>query len=131
PRGPRRPAVDQRDLDEVEAIRGLGEVAATLVRDRAYAGAVVDVAGDVTERLADRGDRVRVQFDCVDVGRARAQRGQDVPAAAGTEDRDAPRRAELVTDRRDVEVEVGDLAGIAVERSDRRARRGVLLWPAM
>ena len=50
----RRPGVDERDLDQVEAIAAPRDVAARLVVHEAHAGIAIEMAGEVAEAAVDR-----------------------------------------------------------------------------
>jgi hypothetical protein len=104
--GSGRPAVDERNLNEVVIARRVAEKAAPFADDRVYAGEVVDVTGKLAKRAGQGVHDMLVQFHGVDVGGARLQRGEDVASATGADDADAVGRLELIADAGHIEKQV-------------------------
>ena len=105
----RRPGVDERDLNRVEAIGRSRDEAARLVVDEAHARVAIEMAGEVAEAAVHGADDVLVDLDGGHRFGAEGERRQDVAAAAGADRRATSRLGpEVVADVGDVVLEVLD-----------------------
>ena len=89
--------------------------------------ALAQVSGVVRERDAEEPDRDRVQLDGGHVARPEIERGEDLVAARGPDDRDARRRGEHVEGvGASVALVVREGGDVAVEAEEERAEQAVV-----
>ena len=111
--------VEQRNLDQIVAVRARGDEAARLADVHPDVGPLVQMAREIGVAAADQIDQLRVQLDRVDRARLVVQREQHVRAAARSEHQDARPVEQVVRQRGGGEIQIGERPEVAVERGDR------------
>src|SRR5690348_9813064 len=98
------------------------DVAAGFGIDHGYAGAAIEMAGEVGELVGQDLEDRRIDLDAANPPGAEKQAGENVTAATDADDGDVGRRLHQIGAVDHVVPEVGELAEVAVEFGDNRPR---------
>ena len=122
PRRRRAERIEQRDLDQVEAVAVRGDEAARLADVDAHAGCAVRRPGELREPPLHQIDDLRIELDRVDAARVVVERLQHVGAGARAEHQHPRPREQMVRQGGGELVEIGErLAPAVVARQARQA----------
>src|SRR5262245_3511354 len=83
------PRVDERNLDQIDAIVETRDIAACFVVDKSHSRVAIEMPGEIAESPVDEFDDALVDFDSGDLTLIEDERRKHVPSAAGPNDYDA------------------------------------------